>query len=258
MKKCNITVWNEYMHERKFPEIANIYPEGIHNCIGDALGEKGFTVETAWLDKDEEHGLSPELLAKTDVLFWWGHMEHEKVRDDVVDRVQRRVEEGMGLVVLHSGHGSKIFKRLMGTNTGLLKWREDGEKEILWVVDPAHPIAAGIDEKIILPEEEMYGEHFNIPAPDAQVFISWFEGGEVFRSGCCWHRGKGKVFYFRPGHEAFPIYHNPQVQQILANAANWAAPAENAATVKYGNPPPVVDFQANAGFETIAQLHGDK
>lgn len=259
MKTIRVTVWNEFIHEQKFPEIAKVYPTGIHNCIGDMLREQGFDVKTAWLDKDEEHGLNDGVLQNTDVLFWWGHMAHEEVSDAVVDRVQQRVEEGMGLVALHSAHASKIFRRLMGVNSGQIKWREDGDKEILWVVDPAHPIAAGIDEKVILPEEEMYGEHFNIPQPDEQVFISWFQGGEVFRSGCCWHRGKGKVFYFRPGHEAFPIYHNPEIQRILVNAANWACPVENGAVVRYGNPGPVVPFEKEGeGFSTIAQLHGAK
>jgi trehalose utilization protein len=70
----------------------------------------------------------------------------------------------------------------------------------------------------------MYGEHFDIPQPDQLVFISWFQGGEVFRSGCCWHRGKGKIFYFRPGHETFPIYYNEQVQRVIYNGVRWLAP----------------------------------
>lgn len=256
LKTIRVTVWNEFIHERKFPEIAKVYPTGIHNCIGDMLRGQGFDVVTAWLDKDEEHGLSEELLQNTDVLFWWGHMAHEEVKDEIVERVRRRVEEGMGLIALHSAHASKIFRRLMGTSSDQIKWREDGEKEILWVVDPAHPIAAGIDEKVILPEEEMYGEHFGIPQPDEQVFISWFQGGEVFRSGCCWHRGRGKVFYFRPGHEAFPIYQNPEIQRILVNAARWACPVRDAAVVRYGNTEPVVPFEvAGGGFSTISQLH---
>ena len=192
------------------------------------------------------------MLEDTDVLIWWGHMAHERVADEIVERVHKRVLDGMGLIVLHSGHASKIFQKVCGTNSGMLKWREDVEKEILWVVDPSHPIAAGLDEKIIIPHEEMYGEHFNIPQPDEQVFISWFEGGEVFRSGCCWHRGKGKVFYFRPGHEVFPIYHQAEIQQVITNAVKWAAPIEFA-KVSYGNPPPVVEIaaQAMAGAATL-------
>jgi trehalose utilization protein len=158
-------------------------------------------------------------------------MAHDKVEDVIVERVHRRVLQGMGLVVLHSGHFSKIFKKLMGTSCDL-KWREADEKERLWVVDPAHPIAAGIGEYIELEREEMYGEHFDIPAPDELVFVSWFEGGEVFRSGCTFHRGQGKIFYFRPGHESYPTYYNEQVLRVIANAVEWAGQARGAAPVR--------------------------
>jgi trehalose utilization protein len=138
--------------------------------------------------------------------------------------VQYRVLEGMGLIVLHSGHFSKIFKRLLGTSCALT-WREAGERERLWVCNPGHPIVAGLDQPYIeLEQTEMYGEPFDIPTPDEQIFISWFQGGEVFRSGCTWKRGNGKIFYFRPGHETYPIYHNEQVQLVLRNAVHWARP----------------------------------
>ena len=139
-------------------------------------------MRTATLD-EPDHGLTEAVLAETDVLTWWGHVAHDEVSDDVVERVHARVLDGMGLVVLHSGHFSRIFQRLMGTTCDL-KWREDGRRERLWVVDPSHPIAEGLGESFVLAEEEMYGEHFDIPAPDELVFVSWFEGGEVFRSGC--------------------------------------------------------------------------
>lgn len=255
MKKINVTVWNEYLHERQFPEIAAIYPEGIHTCIADFLRKEEMEVRTATLDMPE-HGLTEEVLASTDVLIWWGHMAHDRVQDEVVNRVTKRVQDGMGLIALHSAHASKVFRSLMGTDSGCLKWREDGEKEILWAVEPGHPIAQGIDEKIVLPHEEMYGEHFNIPKPDDLVFISWFEGGEVFRSGCCWYRGKGRVFYFRPGHEAFPVYNMPEVQKIIVNAVKWACPVENPAVVRYGNPEPVVPF--SSAMKGIPGLHEKK
>jgi trehalose utilization protein len=215
-----VTVWNEYRHERG-DSLKDIYPDGMHAVIAKALRDDGLEVGTAVLD-EPEHGLTQEVLDKTDVLFWWGHGAHEEVRDDVVQRVYDRVMAGMGLVVLHSGHASKIFRKLMGTNSDTLKWRETGDKEILWNCNPGHPIARGIGDKIILEHEETYGEHFIIPEPDETVFISWFTGGEVFRSGICYRRGKGKIFYFRPGHESFGTYHNPQVQQVLKNAARWA------------------------------------
>ena len=165
------------------------------------------------------------MLDNTDVLIWWGHMAHHEVADEIVDRVYKRVLEGMGLIVLHSGHASKEnFPKAVRYGHMEAEMAGRWEKEILWVVDPSHPIADGLDEKIIIPHEEMYGERFDIPQPDEQVFISWFEGGEVFRSGCCWHRGKGKIFYFRPGHEVFPIYHQPEIQHVIINAVKWAAP----------------------------------
>lgn len=247
MLEVKVTVWNEYIHEKQFPEVAAVYPKGIHGCIAGFLREAGMNVKTATLEMPE-HGLTDEILDNTDVLIWWGHMAHDRVKDDIVDRVYQHVLNGMGLIVLHSGHDSKIFRKLMGTNSGQLKWREDGEKEILWVVNPGHPICAGLNEKIMIPHEEMYGEHFNIPQPDEQVFISWFEGGEVFRSGCCWRRGKGKVFYFRPGHETFPIYHNPEIQKVITNAVRWARPSAEQPAPTYGNTVPVVEFRKEDGI----------
>ena len=220
-----VTVWNEYLHELQFPEVAAVYPEGIHGCIAGFLKEAGMDVKTATLEQPE-HGLTEEVLDNTDVLIWWGHMAHERVQDEIVERVHKRIQAGMGLIVLHSGHASKIFQKICGTNSGMLKWREDGEKEILWVIDPSHPIAAGLEEKIMIPHEEMYGEHFNIPQPDELVFISWFEGGEVFRSGVTFTRGRGKIFYFQPGHESNAAYHNENVRKILVNAVRWTAPLD--------------------------------
>lgn len=216
-----VTVWNEGRHEKTHEEIRKVYPNGMHAVLADALKGAGFSVRTATLDDDEDHGLSEKVLAETDVLTWWGHMAHHAVKDEIVERVYNRVLEGMGLIVLHSGHHSKIFRKLMGSS-GNLKWREIGERERLWVVSPSHPIAQGLPNQIVLEHEEMYGEVFDVPAPDEQVFISWFQGGEVFRSGCCWKRGLGKVFYFRPGHESYPTYYNKEVQQVIINAANWA------------------------------------
>ncbi|HUU10326.1 MAG TPA: ThuA domain-containing protein [Phycisphaerae bacterium] len=222
-RTIRVTVWNEGRHEKTSPAVKKVYPKGIHGAIAAGLKKhEGFTVRTATLDADQEHGLSEKVLKKTDVLTWWGHMAHGDVRDEIVDRVQRHVLEGMGLIVLHSGHYSKPFRRLMGTGCGL-KWREAAEQERLWVVNPGHPIVAGLGEYIELEHTEMYGELFDIPQPDDLIFISWFEGGDVFRSGCCWNRGKGKVFYFRPGHETFPIFYKPEILQVLANACRWAA-----------------------------------
>ena len=217
-----VTVWNEFRHEKSNPTVQAIYPDGMHAVIAEALRAEGFPVRTATLD-EPEHGLTDDVLAETDVLTWWGHMAHAEVSDSVVQKVHERVLAGMGLIVLHSGHFSKLFIRLMGTSCNL-KWREIGEKERLWVVEPGHPIAAGLGETIEIPHAEMYGERFDIPTPMSLIFVSWFQGGEVFRSGCTFQRGRGRIFYFRPGHETYPIYYHPDVQRVIANAVRWAAP----------------------------------
>lgn len=233
-----VTVWNEFRHERDNEEVAAVYPDGIHTVVADALADRGHDVNTATLD-EPEHGLTEPVLEETDVLVWWGHKAHDDVDDAIVERVVEAVLGGMGLIVLHSGHYSKPFKRLMGTSCSL-KWREAGERERLWTVEPSHPIADGLPESFEIPRAEMYGERFDVPAPDELVFLSWFEGGEVFRSGCCYTRGSGRIFYFRPGHETYPIYERTEVQTVLDNAAEWAAPGDGPAPY-FGN----VDPQEN-------------
>ncbi len=214
-------VWNEFVHERENATVREIYPDGIHDTIAEALNETGgFDVSTATLDQPE-HGLPQSRLDETDVLIWWGHKAHGQVEDAVVERVVNRVHQGMGLIVLHSGHFSKPFKCLMGTPCSL-RWREAGERERLWAVNRSHPIVQGVGHAIELPNSEMYGEPFLVPEPMETVFISWYEGGEVFRSGLTYQRGAGRIFYFGPGHETYPIYKNPQVQTVIANAVNWA------------------------------------
>jgi trehalose utilization protein len=217
-----VTVWNEFRHEKVHEAIRSVYPEGIHAVIANRLRADGHQVRVATLD-EPEHGLTEDVLVDTDVLTWWGHMAHGEVDDKIVDRVQRRVLDGMGLVVLHSGHFSKIFRRLMGTSCALT-WREIGEKERVWVVAQGHPVAAGLGESFVIPHTEMYGEPFDVPAPDTLVFVSWFQGGEIFRSGCAYQRGRGKIFYFSPGHETLPIYYQAEVQQVISNAVRWVAP----------------------------------
>lgn len=234
-----VVVWNEFRHEKQNEEVAKIYPEGMHETIAAFLQEDDIEVTTATLD-EPEHGLTDNVLKETDVLVWWGHLAHDEVSEEVAEKVKQRVLEGMGLVVLHSAHFSKVFKKLMGTGCDL-KWREAGENERLWVVDPAHPITAGIGEFIELEHEEMYGEHFDIPVPDEIVFISWFKGGEVFRSGVTFKRGNGKIFYFRPGHETHPTYHNKDIQTVIKNGVRWAK-RESAQTPYYGNYQPLEDL----------------
>ena len=218
-----VTVWNEFYHEQTNEKVKAIYPEGIHGCIAEFLGkEDDLVVRTATLEMPE-HGLTQEVLDDTDVLVWWGHCRHGDVADEIVERVKTRVLEGMGFIGLHSTHKSKIFGALMGTHCSL-RWREIAEKERIWVVERSHPITQGLPGYFELPHEEMYGERFEIPAPDELLMIGWFAGGEVFRSGITYQRGYGRIFYFQPGHETFPIYYDENVRTVIRNAVRWVAP----------------------------------
>jgi trehalose utilization protein len=234
-KKLKVTVWNEFWHEQYQELIKAVYPNGIHRVIADHLEQQpDLEVRTATL-YDPELGLSDTVIEQTDVLIWWSHMKHgDEVPDELVEKLCKRVKEGMGVIFLHSASGSKLFKRLIG-QTGGHKWREAHEKERLWVLKPGHPIVDGIGEYIELPQEEMYGEYWDIPEPDELVFMSWFEGGEVMRSGITYTRGKGKVFYFRPGHEEYPTYYNKDILRVIENGARWAAPSKAAPTITNGN-----------------------
>ncbi|WP_432482104.1 ThuA domain-containing protein [Kineococcus esterisolvens] len=227
-RALRVLVWNEGVHEanRNPPDIGEYYPDGIHGAIAAGLRRllPHAQVSTATL-AEPEHGLSAEVLARTDVLLWWGHAAHGEVADDVVERVRQHVLGGMGLLVLHSGHFSKIFTRLLGT-TCSLAWRNEGERELVWNVKPSHPIARGVPSPIVIDRQETYGELFDIPDPDDLLFISSFAGGEVFRSGVTFTRGRGRIFYFSPGDQEYPVYHHPHVQQVLANGVRWAAPED--------------------------------
>ena len=224
-KKIRVTVWNEYEHEREEPEAQKFYPDGIHNTVKRFLDlDEELEVTAVSLDMPDQ-GLPEELLNNTDVLIWWGHMAHWKVEDALVDRIIERVYRyGMGFIGLHSAHHSKPFKRIIGT-TGDLVWG-DNQKEIIWNLNPSHPIAQGIPDHFYLEEDELYCEPFYIPVPDELVFGSWFEYGGFFRGGCCFKRGLGKIFYFQPGHETCPSFHNPYVQKIIRNAVHWAKPTD--------------------------------
>lgn len=217
-----VVVWGENRHEQVDRRVRELYPEGMHATIAAAVAEHlpQARVTTATLD-DPEHGLTEQRLAGTDVLLWWGHVAHEDVADEVVERVHRHVLSGMGLVVLHSGHWSKIFRRLMGT-TCTLQWRNADDRELVWTLDPTHPIARGVPSPIVIDAQEMYGEFFDIPAPDELIFVSSFTGGEVFRSGCTFRRGHGRIFYFSPGDQDYPVYHHPDIRRVIANGVNWA------------------------------------
>jgi len=247
-------VWGENIHEHKSAVVAELYPQGMHEAIAKLLTqEDGISAKTVVL-QDPEHGLTDAVLAETDVLLWWGHADHGAVNDEIVERVAKRVWEGMGLILLHSAHFSKIFKRLMGTPCAL-KWREAGERERLWVINPRHPIAKGLPEYFELENEEMYGEPFSVPEPLETVFISWFQGGEVFRSGLTYRRGAGNIFYFRPGHETYPTYHDETVGQVLRNAVNWAHNPQADYTAIHDAPNVPVDKALEPIEERGGKLH---
>jgi trehalose utilization protein len=222
-KRIKVTVWNEFWHEQHDAHIQKVYPDGMHRVIADYLEKQGMEVATATLDQ-AEHGLTDEVIANTDVLIWWSHIKNEEVRDEIVEKLYHRVLEGMGLIVLHSGKYSKLFKRLTGTSAKS-RWRVANEKERLWVTKPSHPIVQGIGEYFELEKEEMYGEFCDIPEPDEVVLTSWFEGGDISRSGITYKCGQGKVFYFRPGHEEYPTFYNGNVMTIIANSVRWTADA---------------------------------
>ena len=221
-----VLVWNEFRHEKSSDKVRAIYPNGIHEAIAEFLGCEDISVKTAYLDM-ENCGITKEVLDETDVLIWWGHMAHREVPDSVAELVRDATLSGMGAIFLHSGHHSKPFRALLGTSANLT-WRESGDSETLWVIEPSHPICAGIDRYFTLPNEETYGEPFVIPTPDKLLFIGNFSGGEVFRSGCLFERGCGKIFYFQPGHETFPTFYNENVQRIIKNAVRFVAPTYRA------------------------------
>lgn len=216
-----VTVWNENIHDSE-PEVKAVYPQGIHGTIAGFLNElDGVQARTATMDQPE-CGLPDSVLDETDVLVWWGHIAHHQVPDELAAKIVERVNRGMGFIGLHSAHMSKPFRALLGTSC-TLRWR-DGEFERVWCTAPGHPIAEGLPPAFTLEAEEMYGEFFDVPQPETVVFTGWFRGGEVFRSGCCWTRGYGRVFYFQPGHETNPSFNNPYVRRIIGNAVRWTAP----------------------------------
>ena len=242
-----VTVWNEFLHEQNDEKVRAVYPLGIHQAIAEFLGRDAeLAVRTATLDQPD-NGLPQAVLDQTDVLLWWGHMGHQLVDDMVVERVYQAVLDGMGLIVLHSGHASKIFEKICGMPSHLLSWQERGEGERVFVVNPAHPIAAGLPQYFEIPKTEVYSEYFSIPAPDSLIFLSWYPSGEVFRSGFTYERGRGKIFYFSPGHETYPIYRQPEVQTVLRNAVRWAARTPNAPRIVYRANTPVLRPHADMG-----------
>ena len=243
MSKLKVTIWNEFRHEKTKEAVKAIYPNGLHAVIGEFLGEdESLEIRLAALD-DPDQGLPDEVLEDTDVLIWWGHMAHKEVDDALVEKIRKRVYLGkMGFIALHSGHHSKPFKAIVGTN-GNLQWGRN-QKEIVWNMSPGHPIAAGIPDHFLIESEELYAEPFYIPQPEELIFGAWFEDGFIFRAGCVFHRGAGRVFYFQPGHETCKSFFNPYVRRIIKNAVDYVKPTALGFTVEDKCPhilTPVVD-----------------
>ncbi|GDX40551.1 trehalose utilization protein ThuA [Armatimonadota bacterium] len=244
MDKIRVLIWDENpSHAPK-----EIYPHGINGAIAEGLEALDPRIQATSINLDmAEQGCAEALLAEADVLFWWGHARHHEVTEETARRVFTNVHErGMGLVALHSAHYSKILQWVLAC-PGHLKggWREaePADTEEITVCAPRHPIAQGVSD-FTLDREEMYGSPFDVPPPQCVVLQSYFPlGGEYFPSGACWSVGRGKtegftsgpgkgvgegegagrVFYFRPGHETYPTYYDPNVRQIMRNAAVWCA-----------------------------------
>jgi trehalose utilization protein len=242
-QKLRVLVWDENPHHAS----KELYPNGIRGGVLDGLVESDtlslLDAKSAHLDEPEQ-GVTDEILANTDVLVWWGHARHGEVKDELAERVAKRVQEGgMGFVALHSAHYSKTFKKVIN-GKGDLKggWRESTDTEELTVCAPWHPIAEGVED-FILDNEEMYGGPFDVPPHEVLVLQSYFPlGGEVFPAGICWTvgtgidpaftsgpgkgvgqgHGVGRVFYFRPGHETYPTYLDHRIRRVIYNAVKWA------------------------------------
>jgi len=216
--KVKALVWSE------FTEPKDVYPKGIHGDIAEYLNASGNVEAKVVQLSDPDQGVSQAMLDWADVLLWWGHQKHRDVTDETVQRIVKSVKEGgMGYFAMHSAHYSRGLIAILGTPCGLGSVG-DGGAESISVVMPDHPIAKGVSD-FVVPRTEYFGEPFGVPEPEAVVFKSTFEKGDNiwFRSGCCWTVGKGRVFYFRPGHETYPIMRQPEVQKVIYNATLWSA-----------------------------------
>lgn len=244
MDKIRVTVWSEGIDAELEPRAIALYPDDINTYLAGFLkGNADFEVRCRDISQPE-NGMGQDIIDGTDVLLWWSHLYDDQVSDEVVDRIVDAVLDGkMNLALLHAGIHSKIGTKLLGKNSTTGKYREVGEMERMWVIDRGHPVVAGLEKEYLeFPDSEMYGEPYGMPTPDEIVFISWFEGGEVLRSGVSWHKGAGRVFYLAPGHEEFPVYANPELQKVMANMIRWLRPVAG---------PPITFHGEIGSIETI-------
>lgn len=241
----NITIFNEYHPNEHTGKAEKNYPGGIHIALKSIFESQEYDVVTA-TQEQACNGLTDEILDNTDVLLWWSKNWDNELLNSVADKVVSRIREGMGAVFLHSAKNSKPFLRLTGTTsaTAPVSWKEPGESERLFVVSPAHPIAEGIPSGYVIPNEEPYCEYFDIPKPDDIVFLGGFGNGMCIRAGVTFTRGAGKIFFFQPGHDSFPVYNDKVIRRIILNAVNWAKPVAKPAPIAEETKPEQTGFKA--------------
>lgn len=224
--KKTVVVWSEGTAPKE------IYPNDINGAIAEGLKAsplmKDWDVVIAGID-DPDQRISDELLKKTDVLIWWGHKKHGDVKDALVDKIEKRVkEEGMGFIALHSAHFAKPNKRIMGTPCTFAAYVCDNKENVVSVAMPNHPICKGVAKTFTVANDERYSDPYAVPTPDAVPLtaIQVRNDGtkEEAKMGFCWTVGKARMFYLQMGHETNPIYFDPEIRKVMANAVLWAAP----------------------------------
>lgn len=235
-----VVVWSEATAPK------HVYPDDINGAIAEGLKcLQGWEVIKAGID-DPDQGLSDERLNGCDVLIWWGHKRHKLVKDELVEKIVRRVKEGgMGFISLHSAHFAKPNIALMsesetsketldkvkpqGRVAAWSTYKGDSVSLTITVKTPSHPIAKGIRE-FTVSHSERYSDPYAVPMPQTVVFEgdAKLKDGSIDHSqvGLCWQIGKGKMFYLQAGHETNPVFMDANIRRIIANAVRWAAPAK--------------------------------
>lgn len=220
-KTRKVLVWSEGTAPK------NVYPNDINAAIAEGLKPlKGWEVQAVSIN-DPDQGLPDDLLNSASALIWWGHQRHGDVKDELVAKIKTRVtEEGMGFIATHSAHYSKALKAILGTPCGWSYYTDDGAKLDMVVKAPTHPICKGVKD-FTIPHTERYGDPFQCPTPETVLFDGIYtmkdDKTEHCLQGFTWTIGKGRVMYFQPGHEGYPIYFMPEVQQIFRNGVQWVA-----------------------------------